>query len=229
MGKDTKQKKEKKVIVPFDKIDVTTATDDEIIKSGIRYNVKQDKICYAIMALIVILMLLPPVLRAVNPKPITEVDKDIVYLTLSCSYPTTIEDYNFYTDLTNSYRDGTLYKVELKYSYQKVSELGVVTNDETEGEKPETDEQEDEPTFAAIEKMKEIDAPGFTQKKVDKGYVFTADYENYNFSDVEQLKNYSHVAGAESDYLISIGYYCSTESETVRERVYVDTGKKVVE
>ena len=223
---DKKEKKEKKVIVPFDKIDITTATDDDIIKSGIRYNVKADYICYGIMALIVLLMLLPPFLRFVNPKPITEIDKDIVYLTLSCSYPTTIEDYNLYTDVTNSYRDGALTKVEIKYSYQKVSELGVKSG-ETEEESKESEKEEEKPTFAAIEKMKEVDAPGFTHQPIDRGYIFTADFENYNFSNVEELKNYSYVAGAESEYLISIGYYCSSESETVRERVYVDTGKKV--
>ena len=224
MGK--KEKKEKKVIVPFNKIDITTATEDDIIKSGIRDNVKSDFICYGIMALIVVLMLLPPFLRLTIPKPITEIDKDIVYVTLSCSYPTTIEDYNLYTDVVNNYRDGVLTKVEIKYSYQKVSELGVKT-DENEEVNEETDEPEEKPTFAAIEKMKEVDAPGFTKKEVDRGYIFTADFENYNFSNVEELKNYSYVAGAESDYLKSIGYYCSTESETVRERVYVDTGKKV--
>ena len=34
--KEIKKKKEKVKIIPFDKIDVTTATEDEIIKSGIK-------------------------------------------------------------------------------------------------------------------------------------------------------------------------------------------------
>ena len=37
-----KPKKEKRVIVPFDKIDVTTATDDDIIRSGIKHNTPKD-------------------------------------------------------------------------------------------------------------------------------------------------------------------------------------------
>ena len=222
---EKKNKKEKKVVVPFDQIDVKTATEDEIIKSGIKHNVKSDFICYAIMGLIVVLMLLPPALRMLNPKPITEVDKEIVYVKLSCTYPTSIENYSFYTEINNKYRDGSLQTLEIKYSYKKKNDANINADDKEPAE--ENTAPEEEPTFAPIEKMKEINAPGFTYKKVENGYVFTGDFENYNLNTVEQLKDYSYVSGAESDYLISLGYYCSTESETIKERVYVDTNKKV--
>ncbi len=228
--KEKKPKKEKKVVVPFDQIDIKTATEDEIIKSGIRHNVKEDFICYGVMFLIVVLILLPPLLRAFNPKPITEIEKDITYVTLTCSHSTSIDDYAFYTNLENNYRDGALQKLELKYSYKSLSELGK-KDDENEGEgkeeTPEPSGNEEEPTFAPIEKAKQIDAAGITKKKVDKGYVVTADFENHDLYDVEQLKEYAYVAGAESEYLTSIGFYCSTESKIVKEIVYVDTNKKV--
>ncbi len=215
----------KKTVVPFDKIDITTATEDEIIRSGIKYNVKKDYICYGIMFIIFVLMIIPPVLRILIPKPITEIEKDIVYLTLSCSYPTTIEDYNLYTELKSNYRDGSITSSEIKYSYQKVGE--VLKTDETE-ETPTEDVKEEEPTFYAIDRMKEINAKGFTSKKVEKGYIFNVNYEeNPELRNLEQLKNYSYEAGSQTKYLTSIGYYCSTKSETVKERVYVDTGKKV--
>ena len=222
---EKKNKKEKKVVVPFDQIDIKTATEDEIIKSGIKHNVKSDFICFAIMGLIVVLMLLPPILRMVNPKPITEVEKEIVYVKLSCTYPTSIENYSFYTEVNNKYRDGSLQNLEIKYSYKKKNDVD--ENTDGEGEIKENPVPDEEPTFAPIEKMKEVDAPGFSYKKVENGYIFTGDFENYNLYSVEQLKDYSYVSGAESDYLISIGFYCSTESETVKERVYVDTNKKV--
>lgn len=218
MGKPVKEKKEKKVVVSFDKIDVTTATEDEIIQSGLRQNVKEDYICYGIMGLIVLLALIPPLMRKFAPKPITQVEKDIVYLTLSCAYPATIDNYVLYSNVKNYYRDGLLTTVNLQYTYKKLDNNKNPT---------EVEEDDDVPSFSAIEKMREVKAPGFTQKKVENGYEFTADYENYSFKDVEELKDYSYVAGAESDYLKSLGYYCSTEMETVKELVYVDTNKKV--
>ena len=215
--------KYKKKTIPFTEIDITTATEDEIIRSGIRYNVKKDYICYALMSILFILMILPPVLRFVVPKPITEVERDIVYLTLSCSYPTTIDNYNFYTELKNEYRDGYITSSEIKYSYKKLNELKQSENTEIEEQT-----KEEEPTFYAIERMKEVKAEGFTYKKVDNGYVFNADYNiNEGLRAVEQLKNFSYEAVSEQKYLSGIGYYCSTDSKEVKERVYVDTGKKV--
>ena len=95
-------------------------------------------------------------------------------------------------------------------------------------EKVEEPTKEEEPTFYAIERMKEVKADGFTYKKVDNGYVFNADYNiNEGLRAVEQLKNFSYEAVSEQKYLSGIGYYCSTDSKEVKERVYVDTGKKV--
>ena len=219
-------KKEKKKTIPFNDIDITTATEDEIIRSGIKYNVKKDYICYALMTIVFILMILPPALRIIMPKPITEVEREIVYLTLSCSYPTTIEDYNFYTDIKNNYRDGYITKSEIKYSYQKVSTIKKTGEEKEEAETVE--KTEEEPTFYAIDRMKELEAVGFTSKKVENGYIFYADYElNNELRKTEQLKNYSYDVGSQTKYFVGIGFYCNTESETVKERVYVDTGKKV--
>ena len=55
MAKNIKKppKKAKKEKITFDKIDITTATDDDIIQSGIRYNTNKHKICYFVMFLIV--------------------------------------------------------------------------------------------------------------------------------------------------------------------------------
>ena len=161
MGKQAKEKKEKKVVIPFDKIDVTTATEDEIIKSGIKHNVKQDIICYVIMGLIVVLILIPPLMRKFHPKPITEVDKDIVYLTLKCAYPQTIEGYILYSNVKNDYRDGVLMNVNLQYTYKKVDANKNPTDDVTEP----TDE--DVPTFSEIVKMREVNANADYEKLIE--------------------------------------------------------------
>ena len=79
MEKKKKEKKEKKVLPSFDKIDITTATDDDIIRSGLKYNTTKDTIDYLIMFAIVILAALPVILRIVIPKPITTEEAEIVY------------------------------------------------------------------------------------------------------------------------------------------------------
>ena len=232
MEKKAKEKKEKKVIVPFEKIDITSATEDEIIQSGLRHHVQQDIICYCIMGLIVLLAALPPILRSVNPIPITEVDKDIVYVTLKCAYPSTVEDYTFYTNIENNYRDGQLTNLNLQYTYKKNTKIVETDANGEPVQKEEEIDENDIPTFSALEKMKSADIPGLTQKKVENGYEFNADFTKSKFRNeagevYEELKDYAMVAGAEQDYLKSIGFYCSTESETKRERVYVDTNEKV--
>ena len=77
-------KKAKKERITFDKIDVTTATEDDIIQSGIRYNTNKDKACYFIMFLIFVLALTPLLLRISMPKKITEEMAEIAYTDVTC-------------------------------------------------------------------------------------------------------------------------------------------------
>ena len=67
-------------VIPFDKLDITTASEDDIIRSGLKYHTKADYTCYAIMALIVVMAFVPKILQKVIPKPITEIKKVVVYL-----------------------------------------------------------------------------------------------------------------------------------------------------
>ena len=104
--KEAKPKKEKKPKLDFNKIDVTTATDDDIIRSGIRNNTTSDKICYFLIAVVCILAILPPALRIINPKPVTEVEREIVYLDLNCFRTMPVQGGTLHTEVVINYRDG---------------------------------------------------------------------------------------------------------------------------
>ena len=206
-----KKKKEKKKIVAFDKIDITNITDDEIIKSGIRTNTSKDYICYFIMFIIFILAVIPPVLRLVNPKPITEEERSVVYLTLSC-YKTSVRDnYELSTILKGYYRDGEVNTVNLDFSY----------NAQNENANPDY-------VFAEIDEIEKLNLKGITINKTSNKTTFVIDYENNpEFKSNVILSEYAKVSGAEINYLNTKGYRCVQDTENKTEVVDVRTGKKV--
>lgn len=210
-----KKKKEKKPKINFEKIDITTATEDDIINSGIRYNVKSDKICYLLMVLVFLLMLVPPFLRIVNPKPITKEERNIVYGNIDCYKTVARDGYEITTTLIGNYRDGKALDFTLEYSYRKVKE-----------------DAPDDYIISEINELNTIDIKGLTKNKVDDNkYVYKMDFKNHYDELItnETIKNYSYVYSAQASYLSNSGYYCSNKTENKEELVYIDTGEKVEE
>lgn len=210
--KPEKKKKEKKKLIPFDKIDITTATEDEIIRSGIKHNTKKDTTCYLILVLIVALAVTPPVLRFIMPRPKTKEEREIVYQKITC-YKTTIRDnYELATTLTSNYRDGEVSDVEFAFKYFKRNE-----------------QAKDGYTFVEIEEIENIDLKGVTSKRDGANYIFDIDFENHpELKDHEVLKDYAYFSTAEVNWLSNEkGYSCTTDSETKLEVVDIETGKKI--
>lgn len=206
-----KKKKEKKKLVKFDKIDITNVTDDEIIKSGIKYNTSKDYICYFIMFVIFVLAIIPPILRIVNPKPITEEERTIVYLNMSC-YRTSIRDnYELSTTFKSLYRDGHVSTVNIDFSYYKQNENA-----------------DENYVFSEIDKLEKIDLKGITKTNASNKVSFSIDFENnpeYRQNDL--LAEYSQQPGVEEKTLNDLGFRCIKESESKLEVVDVKTGRKI--
>lgn len=213
-----KNKKEKKVVIDFDKIDVTTATNEEIIESGIKKNTKADKRNYLFMVLIFLFILIPPFLRLFFPKPILFVDKEIVYLKQNCFLSVNRHDntWRFDSSYDGYYRDGKLEKVVLEYTYQK--------NIETAKEGL---------TFAEINELSEKKVEGFEGTKFQKdvegekidGYRFTMDFKGHRDSLVKDdlFLKYSYGNSTVLEYLKSTGFMCpSADVETKMETVSVN-------
>lgn len=201
--------KKKEPIVDFDKIDVSTASEDQIIRSGIKKNVKQDKICYAVIALIFVLMLLPPFLRFFFPKPITEVEKEIVYLTLSCVRNDSRNGYSFSAKTTHNYRDGQTQKVILEYTYTK-----------GKNEEETSSDLEEEPQFQEITELNELKYKGLKKEKIENGYKFTLDFENDpTLGSDEVTEKYSYLKGPQQEYYRNLQYYCVASDPEIKIEV----------
>ena len=208
-----KEKKEKKKIVDFDKIDITTATDDDIIKSGIKKNVKSDYICYGIMAVILILALLPPALWIFNPKPITEEDREIVYVEMRCRRTIQRDGYELLTEMVSNYRAEYVTDVSINFSHLKISQSA-----------------QPDYVFAEVNELKSLNYPEIEMSEEENKTSFKIDF-NKSYDKLvkdEVLKDYSYVPVVEKRFLTELGFYCSSESRTEVERVDVETGKQIV-
>ena len=205
--KEKKPKKEKKILPDFDKIDVTVATEDEIIRSGIKKVTKTDIICYFVIAITIILMILPFGLRILIPKPITEIEMDIAYVELKC-YRTIIKEGNeLSSSIIINYRDGSNEKATINFTYKRSN---------------------DDYTFDDIEELDTINHKGLTKEENENKVTYTLDFENnMDLKNIDELRKYSGNLGVEEQTLRGINYSCISDSETKKELVYVDTRKKV--
>lgn len=210
--KKATNKKEKKKIVPFEQIDITTATEDEIIKSGIKYKTKVDYTCYLLMFGVFVLAILPVALRMIIPRPITQVERDIVYFSLTCYKTTGRDNYELSTTLKADYRDGAVNKFVFDYKYYKRN-----------------NQAQDGYVFSEISDFDKLTYDGITSKKGEGSAIYTVDFENYpDLATTEELKEYAYFSTAEINFLQNEkGYSCVTNSETKREIVDVNTGKKI--
>ena len=204
-----KKKKEK---IPFNKLDITTATEDDIVKSGLRHNTSKDIVCYLIMFGIFVLALLPLFLRIFMPRAITTEEKEIVYYKITC-YKTAVRDnYELSTTLVSNYRDGQVKNVSFEFNYFKKNEAA-----------------EDGYVFAEINELEQIKDKGITSTSDSGKRTFKFDFEkNPNLKKNELLKDYTYFSTAEVNFLINDkGYSCTTTSETKLEVVDIETREKV--
>lgn len=203
---------EKKKKIPFDKLDITTATDDDIIRSGIRHNTTKDKVCFFVMFIIVALAFLPIILRIYVPKKDTTIEREIVYNNIKC-YKTIVRDgYELHTTIDSNYRNGQISVFKIDFNYFK-----------------RINEADDNYVFAEIHEFEQLKFDGITSKTDTNSVSFNVDFENYpNLKKNAVLQDYSRYSVVEVNYLINDkGFSCSTETETKMEVVDIETGKKV--
>lgn len=203
---------EKKNKIPFDKIDITTASDDDIIKSGIKHNTSKDIFCYFVMFLILVLALLPLLFRIFIPRKVTTKEEEIVYFNITC-YKTTIrDDYELATTLHSNYRDGNIETVTFDFNIFKRNELA-----------------EDGYVFPEINDFDRLKLDGVTSKKEEGKVSFKFDYKEHpELKENETLKEYSYISPIELNFLTNDkGYSCSTNTETKVEVIDIETRKKI--
>ncbi len=209
--KKSKEKPAKKKVVPFDQIDITTATEDDIIQSGLKHHTKSDYVCYMIMGVIVVLAILPMALRMIIPRPITEIEKEIVYYDLTCYRTISREGYQLSSKVAIHYRDGAVDNAELTFTPLKVK-----------------DDAPDDYIFAEINELNNVNEKGLSSSVEENSHIFKVNFkENSALINNDVLKDYSYFSGPEAEYLKGIGYSCDSKSETKKELVKVDTNEFV--
>ena len=211
---EKKKKEDKKPVIDFDNIDITTATDDDIIRSGLKKNTNADYICYAIMGVIFIMIFIPPALWIFNPKPITQEEREIVYTELTCRRSISRDGYELYTSIISHYRETSILDSEITHSYLKISQ-----------------QADDNYVFAEINELNSLNFKEIKTKKEENKYIYNIDFKsNYDtLTHNEILKDFAYIPNAETQYLTNLGYYCFSETKQQKEIVYVDTGEQVKE
>lgn len=216
-----KNKNEKKKVADFDKLDISIATEEEIISSGIKKNTSSDKRNYLLMTIVFILMFLPPLLRLFFPKPILFVEKDVVYTTLNCFISNNRHEqtWRFDSNYKLNFRDGIVEEVLIEYSYNK-----------------NLDTAKDDVTFPEITVLNDItldSSKGFkkenlgSKKRDDMVEVhkraYTLDFKNHrkDLETIGELKKYSYNFAPMQDYFKSSGFLCRSDAKTVKEMVSV--------
>ena len=201
-------KKAKKERVTFDKIDITTATEDDIIQSGIRYHTSKDKVCYFVMFLIFVLAITPILLRVSMPKKITEGEIDITYTVLNCSRQFQDQGWQLDSSVKINYRDGAVISSNLEFNvsqFKTTAEPGYV--------------------FFDVNELNAVrESPGFVKKQEGYKYTYDLDFKkDKSLLEEETLKKYAYVVSAEIDYLKGRNYRCNSNIETKKEWVNLET------
>ena len=210
--KPAKKKEPKAKVIPFDKIDITTASDDDIIKSGIKHNTKADMTCYFIMFIIVVLAILPVALRIIIPRPVTTEKTEIVYYTITCYRSTLRENYELSSKLEAKYRDGKVNTINVEFKWFKRN-----------------DKAKDDYSFTEVEELTKLKKNGISVKSESGKAVVEMNFKKYPElrQDVD-LKDYVYHSTTEVSILENEkGYNCTTESKTEVEVIDIETREKI--
>lgn len=209
--KKPKKKKEQAPKITFDKIDITTATDDDIIHSGIKYHTTKDKVCFFVMFLIFILAILPMLLRFSIPKEIKELEMEIVYMKVDCYRTVARDGYELSSILTFNYRNNKVQNADFEFKTYKIDPNA-----------------EDGYVFSEVNELNTVDSSGMEKTVEDNKNTFKINFKaDPSLLENQALKDYSYVSGPEIEYLRGQRYTCTSDSETVVEWVDKITEEKV--
>lgn len=168
--------------------------EQKIIEEGLKKNTKQDIICYIGMAVIFIMIFIPPVFRFVFYDSEVENDKvEIVYLNLVCQKAMYREGKKISITINNMYKDSIIQTSVAEYNYEQEEEI------------------------AEVNEFLSIESEDIKKEKLETGYRFTFDYTNPRVLELEELANYKSPAPAQMNYYKNKGYACETTSEVKTE------------
>ena len=171
--------------------------EQKIIEEGLKKNTKQDIICYVGMALLFIMIFIPPIFRVVfYDKEVEKNEIDVVYLELSCRKAVYRDGKKVSMIINNSYRDSILQKSVAEYTY----------------------ESDNGENIAEVNQFLAIESDRITSEEISDGYKFTFDYTNdSDLFGLSELADYYKPAPPQMNYYKSNGYTCERTSTVEKE------------
>lgn len=171
--------------------------EQKIIEEGLKKNTKKDIICYVGIALLFIMIFIPPVFRVVfYDSSVNRETVEVVYLDLVCTKSIFREGKKVTTKINNNYRDSIILKSVVEFLYEGV---------------------EDEIDMPEVNEFLSINAEGIKKEKTTSGYIFTFDYVNYPLKDLPELEEYKRPAPAQINYYKNKNFSCENTSKVVEE------------
>ena len=171
--------------------------EDKIIKEGLKTHTKSDIICYIGMALLFIMIFIPPVFRVVfydaeanAPKP------KVVLLNLKCRRAMYRESFRLVSNVDANYVDSVPQTVVIDFTYEKE---GGITD------------------ISEVNELLGVNSEGVKVEQIKDGYRFTLDYANYPLNQIEELKKYGYLAPPQMQMYDSMNYYCESTTETIEK------------
>lgn len=168
--------------------------EQKIIEEGLKTNTKQDIICYIGMAVIFIMIFIPPIFRVVfYDSEAKNNDVEIVYLNMVCQKAMYRDGKKILITVNNIYKDSIIQSSVAEYNYEQ------------------------EEPIAEVNEFLFIESDDIGKEELETGYRFTFDYTNPRVFELEELTNYRSPAPAQMNYYKNKGYACETTSEVKKE------------
>jgi hypothetical protein len=176
--------------------------EEEIIKSGLKDHSKQDTMCYVGMAIIGVLIFIPPIFRVIFADSIPKsAIEEVTYMTVTCRTSFFDSEGHGVTEIVeNHYRQSEILDMKVEFLYDSQN-----------------------PNFqeAAVLNFEKISKSikEFKETKEAKKVTFSIDFlENPNLTKAEELQNYTKLAPAQMNYFRQYeNLGCDHESETKME------------
>ena len=173
--------------------------EEEIIKSGIKSHSKQDTLCYVGMALLAIMIFIPPAFRVIFADSIPKSTiEEVTYMDVMCRTAFFDEDGKAVSEIiTAQYRQNEILNMKVEFVY---------------------DSKEPKFNEASLLEFEELSksVKEFKMKKGKTTVTFQIDFLKYpKLKNKEAFRNYTKLAPAQMNYYkTNKGLSCDHESET---------------
>ncbi len=178
--------------------------EEEIIQKGLKSHDKKDTYCYIGIAILAILIILPPAFRVIfaSSKP-KDTMQEVVYLDLQCSHSYFDNEGHVATNyIDGNFRDNKVLKLTITFSYSGVDKVN----------------KSDSQMSSLLDMVNSKIGVDYQEK--GNTAIFTMDFLNKpDLAEKEELARYRKAAQAQLNEYKGLQYNCSYETNVKKEDV----------